>query len=103
MTARDENRVLIFDTTLRDGEQSPGATMTHDEKLEIARQLDELPGSPDRYFGFDPGLAPCERDKAMERHPSRPCVIASVQQLAAIVFGKLPSNPVRSVARPAAL
>jgi hypothetical protein len=29
-------RVLIFDTTLRDGEQSPGATMTHDEKLEIA-------------------------------------------------------------------
>jgi 2-isopropylmalate synthase len=29
-------RVLIFDTTLRDGEQSPGATMTHAEKLEIA-------------------------------------------------------------------
>ena len=39
---RDENRVLIFDTTLRDGEQSPGATMTHDEKLEIARLLDEM-------------------------------------------------------------
>ncbi|MEM9975717.1 MAG: 2-isopropylmalate synthase, partial [Pseudomonadota bacterium] len=38
----DQNRVLIFDTTLRDGEQSPGATMTHDEKLEIARLLDEL-------------------------------------------------------------
>jgi 2-isopropylmalate synthase len=32
-----QDRVLIFDTTLRDGEQSPGATMTHDEKLEIAR------------------------------------------------------------------
>ena len=31
-----DNKVLIFDTTLRDGEQSPGATMTHDEKLEIA-------------------------------------------------------------------
>jgi 2-isopropylmalate synthase len=38
----DQNRVLIFDTTLRDGEQSPGATMTHDEKLEIAGLLDEM-------------------------------------------------------------
>ncbi|WP_127902586.1 2-isopropylmalate synthase [Solirhodobacter olei] len=38
----DANRVLIFDTTLRDGEQSPGATMTHDEKLEIAALLDEM-------------------------------------------------------------
>ncbi len=36
------NQVLIFDTTLRDGEQSPGATMTHDEKLEIAELLDEM-------------------------------------------------------------
>ncbi len=39
---RDQDRVLIFDTTLRDGEQSPGATMTHDEKLEIAQLLDEM-------------------------------------------------------------
>ncbi len=38
----DKNRVLIFDTTLRDGEQSPGATMTHEEKLEIAEMLDEM-------------------------------------------------------------
>ncbi|AHM02956.1 2-isopropylmalate synthase [Roseibacterium elongatum DSM 19469] len=38
----DKNRVLIFDTTLRDGEQSPGATMSHDEKLEIAALLDEM-------------------------------------------------------------
>ncbi|WP_342070418.1 2-isopropylmalate synthase [Yoonia algicola] len=36
------NEVLIFDTTLRDGEQSPGATMTHSEKLEIAEMLDEM-------------------------------------------------------------
>jgi 2-isopropylmalate synthase len=35
-------RVIIFDTTLRDGEQSPGATMTHEEKLEIASLLDEM-------------------------------------------------------------
>ncbi|NKB26075.1 MAG: 2-isopropylmalate synthase [Rhodobacteraceae bacterium] len=38
----DKNRVVIFDTTLRDGEQSPGATMTHDQKLEIAVLLDEM-------------------------------------------------------------
>ena len=38
----DPGRVLIFDTTLRDGEQSPGATMSHDEKLEIAQLLDEM-------------------------------------------------------------
>lgn len=42
MTKTDKSRVLIFDTTLRDGEQSPGATMTHDEKLEIAQLLDEM-------------------------------------------------------------
>ncbi|WP_126974792.1 2-isopropylmalate synthase [Frigidibacter oleivorans] len=40
--AADKDRVLIFDTTLRDGEQSPGATMTHAEKLEIAQLLDEM-------------------------------------------------------------
>jgi len=37
-----KDRVVIFDTTLRDGEQSPGATMTHGEKLEIAGLLDEM-------------------------------------------------------------
>src|SRR6056297_1804101 len=37
-----KDRVLIFDTTLRDGEQSPGATVTHEEKLEIAGLLDEM-------------------------------------------------------------
>ncbi len=42
MTAPAPDRVLIFDTTLRDGEQSPGATMTHSEKLEIAEMLDDM-------------------------------------------------------------
>ena len=37
-----EERVLIFDTTLRDGEQSAGTAMTVEEKLEVARQLDRL-------------------------------------------------------------
>ena len=42
MTDTSKDRVVIFDTTLRDGEQSPGATMTHDEKLEIAELLDDM-------------------------------------------------------------
>lgn len=41
-TQSEKDRVLIFDTTLRDGEQSPGATMTHEEKLEVADLLDEM-------------------------------------------------------------
>ncbi|NVO15721.1 MAG: 2-isopropylmalate synthase [Rhodoplanes sp.] len=38
----EKDRVVIFDTTLRDGEQSPGATMTHEEKLEVAESLDQM-------------------------------------------------------------
>src|SRR5512146_2088819 len=34
--------ITVFDTTLRDGEQSPGATLNIEEKLEIARQLSRL-------------------------------------------------------------
>src|SRR3989304_5234781 len=41
-TQSEKDRVVIFDTTLRDGEQSPGATMTHEEKLEVAELLDEM-------------------------------------------------------------
>jgi 2-isopropylmalate synthase len=37
---RDDNKVIIFDTTLRDGEQCPGATMTFEEKLQVAELLD---------------------------------------------------------------
>src|SRR5436305_15297913 len=36
------DRVMIFDTTLRDGEQSPGCSMTRPEKLRVARALAEL-------------------------------------------------------------
>ncbi len=56
-----DNRVIIFDTTLRDGEQSPGASMTPAEKLRLAHALDELGvdvmeagfpvSSPDDFLG----------------------------------------------------
>ncbi len=41
-TSTDSRRIVIFDTTLRDGEQSPGASMNLTEKLEIAQRLVEL-------------------------------------------------------------
>ena len=37
-----DNNIIIFDTTLRDGEQSPGASMTLEEKLQVAKILDEM-------------------------------------------------------------
>ena len=42
MKKEDSNRVIIFDTTLRDGEQSPGASMNLEEKLQVARALRNL-------------------------------------------------------------
>ena len=41
-TMNTNNRVIIFDTTMRDGEQSPGASMTKEEKIRIARQLEKM-------------------------------------------------------------
>ena len=37
-----EDQLIIFDTTLRDGEQSPGAAMNIDQKLQVAQQLERL-------------------------------------------------------------
>jgi len=37
-----KQHLIIFDTTLRDGEQSPGASMTKEEKIRVARQLEKM-------------------------------------------------------------
>ena len=37
-----KERLVIFDTTLRDGEQSPGASMTREEKVRIAKSLERM-------------------------------------------------------------
>ena len=38
----DKNRIIIFDTTMRDGQQAPGASMSLEEKSQISRVFDEL-------------------------------------------------------------
>src|SRR3974390_535811 len=67
----EQDRVFIFDTTLRDGEQCPGATMTHEEKLEVAELLDAMgvdiieagfPISPEGNFAAMPGIAKRSRN-----------------------------------------
>jgi 2-isopropylmalate synthase len=59
--SQDESQdwVRIFDTTLRDGEQSPGCTMNVEEKLVVARQLEALgtSSSPPRIFTWNTSSA----------------------------------------------
>ena len=38
----DKDKVLIFDTTMRDGEQAPGASMSFEEKMELAKILEDM-------------------------------------------------------------
>jgi hypothetical protein len=42
MPSPNQNQIVFFDTTLRDGEQSPGCTMHHEEKLRLAHQIAAL-------------------------------------------------------------
>src|SRR6516165_8653257 len=69
-------KILIFDTTLRDGEQSPGCSMNLEEKLEMARQLDRL-GVDILEAGF-PIASPgdFEAVKAIAREVRRPIIAA---------------------------
>lgn len=69
MSTKQDNRLIIFDTTLRDGEQSPGATMNLSEKITIAKQLETL------------GVDVIEAGFAA----SSPGDFESVQQIAAVV------------------
>jgi len=38
----EKDKIIIFDTTMRDGEQSPGASMSLEEKIQISRIFDEM-------------------------------------------------------------
>jgi 2-isopropylmalate synthase len=69
-------RVLIFDTTLRDGEQSPGASMTPAEKLRLAHQLDAL-GVDIIEAGF-PASSPADFEavRTIAREVRRPVIAA---------------------------
>lgn len=57
-----DHKVLLLDTTLREGEQTPGVTFTVEEKLAIARKLDEMgihmieAGDPKMYLGMSKKL-----------------------------------------------
>ncbi|MFH1837568.1 MAG: 2-isopropylmalate synthase [Candidatus Omnitrophota bacterium] len=70
----DKDKVLIFDTTLRDGEQTPGASLTMKEKIKIALQLEHL-GVDIIEAGF-PRTSPgdLEAVKAVCKHVKRPVI-----------------------------
>ena len=72
------DRLYIFDTTLRDGEQSPGASMTAAEKIRIARQLEKL--KVDIIEAGFPAASPGDSDAvkmvAKEIRESRICGLA---------------------------
>ncbi len=74
----DQKKVFIFDTTLRDGEQSPGCSMNPDEKLHLARQLERL-GVDIIEAGFP---VASEGDFASVRQIAREIKVAQVAGLA---------------------
>lgn len=70
----DKNKIIIFDTTLRDGEQTPGASLTVSEKLQIASQLDVL-GVDVIEAGFPrSSQGDLEAVRAVAKHVKRPIV-----------------------------
>ncbi|KPK62853.1 MAG: hypothetical protein AMK73_05585, partial [Planctomycetes bacterium SM23_32] len=69
-----DERVIIFDTTLRDGEQAPGCSMTLDEKVRVAQQLERL--NVDVIEAGFPIASPGDFESVREvsRHVTRPIV-----------------------------
>ncbi|MDQ2699886.1 MAG: 2-isopropylmalate synthase, partial [Actinomycetota bacterium] len=81
-TEHDANRVHIFDTTLRDGEQSPGISLNSAEKIEIAQQLARL-GVDVIEAGFpiaSPGDFEAVEKIAREVHGPTICGLARAQK-----------------------
>src|SRR4051812_43933302 len=80
--------VRIFDTTLRDGEQSPGATLTSEEKLEVAKALSRLgvdvieagfpSASPDAFEAFASIAVSVGREVAAGRPSPEPPIICGL-------------------------
>src|SRR5580704_14862423 len=76
------DRLQIFDTTLRDGEQSPGFSMNREEKLQLARQIEEL-GVDVLEAGFpiaSPGDLDATRAVAAEVKHCRVAALARARQ-----------------------
>ncbi|MCI4661416.1 MAG: 2-isopropylmalate synthase [Neomegalonema sp.] len=84
-SATEQDRVKIFDTTMRDGEQSPGASMTLDEKIQIGSLLDEM-GVDIIEAGFP---IASEGDFEAVREVARIVENASVCGLARAAFGDI--------------
>ena len=77
-----KDKLIIFDTTLRDGEQSPGASMTREEKIRIARQLEKL-GADVIEAGFaaaSPGDADAIKSVARTIKYSTVCSLARASE-----------------------
>ncbi|MGY4257860.1 2-isopropylmalate synthase [Bradyrhizobium sp. USDA 4516] len=71
VSSSEKERIIVFDTSLRDGEQSPGATMTLEDKLQIAAMLEEMrvdvieagyPGSSEAEYAAVHAIAKQTRD-----------------------------------------
>ena len=87
MSKNTEEHVVIFDTTLRDGEQSAGTAMTVAEKLVVARQLERL-GVDILEAGFpisSPGDFEAVRTIALEVRRPVICALAHANNAAAAV------------------
>jgi 2-isopropylmalate synthase len=102
-----KDRLVVFDTTLRDGEQSPGASMTKDEKIRVARQLERMkvdvieagfaaasPGDFDAIYAIAEAVKDstvCSLARANENDIGRPAKRSNQRSPAA----STPSSPLR--------